>query len=358
MHNLDSLLFILRPGDPEVLERGQGCQNGAPNPCRVFPLRGREHFDLLGGGQVDELLQRPVLHALEHRRPPGQHDIPIQQCRDVGVAFLDGVDGSGRKSLLDPIACCGAVDLGAEQGLTTRVPLWAYIDLRPVREHMAERALGLLLRGGVVLRHGAELLLQERADFRLVGGVEADAGIGQDALEVLCQVRAPKVELQDGVEQGEALEDGDGVACALARLDDNAGGASTGVHGQHRSHGHIEGRDLELLEEDLAHLLTVLLRVQGRLGQQDGSVWVVGLDLQAIEVQVLPDPFHGVPVLDEAVLDGVREVQLLLPLGRLGAHKGVCRLDVLLAFWKPCTRGYDDSGAIIPTKAGLDCAAP
>lgn len=60
-----------------------------------------------------------------------------------------------------------------------------------------------------------------------------------------------------------------------ACLHHDAGGAAAGVHRQHGGDGDVQRRDAELLEEDLAHPLAVLLRAEGGLRQQDGGAGVV-----------------------------------------------------------------------------------
>lgn len=56
-------LIILLLANPHLLEGGQGCQDGAPNPDRVLTLRGSNNLDLHGAGsQGSDFL----LHAISN----------------------------------------------------------------------------------------------------------------------------------------------------------------------------------------------------------------------------------------------------------------------------------------------------
>ena len=61
MHHVGSMwlptVFIVGPRDPEILKRGQRCQDGAPNPRGVLALSGGKDFNLLCRRQVDKFLQ-------------------------------------------------------------------------------------------------------------------------------------------------------------------------------------------------------------------------------------------------------------------------------------------------------------
>lgn len=69
--------------------------------------------------------------------------------------------------------------------------------------------------------------------------------------------------------------------------------------------GHVDGRHLEFFEEDFQHFLPVLGGIHVGFGQQDGAL--VGRDLQQRE-GVFPEELHVIPVVDDAVGDGVLEL--------------------------------------------------
>ena len=99
------------------------------------------------------------------------------------------------------------------------------------------------------------------------------------------------------------LVDGDCVGDAIAGVEHDAGGTTGRVQREHGLDGDVHGGSVERLEHDLGHLLSVGLRVEGGLCEQD---WVLlGGDSQLVVEGVMPDLLHVVPVGDDAVLDGV-----------------------------------------------------
>jgi len=71
--------------------------------------------------------------------------------------------------------------------------------------------------------------------------------------------------------------------------------------------GNVESGDVEVLEEDLDHSLSVLFGVSGGFGKEDTLVF--SLDSELLFVAMDPDFLHVVPVLDSTVFDGVMEFE-------------------------------------------------
>ena len=67
--------------------------------------------------------------------------------------------------------------------------------------------------------------------------------------------------------QSISLIDGDCVRDAVTGIQNDAGGTSRGVEGQHSLDGDVHGGGVEGLEHDLGHLLPVGLGVEGSLGE-------------------------------------------------------------------------------------------
>ena len=101
----------------------------------------------------------------------------------------------------------------------------------------------------------------------------------------------------------ETLVDGDRVRDTVAGVEHDTRGATGRVKREHGLDGDVECRRVERLKHDLRHLLPVRLRVERRLGEEDGVL--LGRDAQLVVVCVVPDLLHVVPVGDCAVLDGV-----------------------------------------------------
>src|SRR5699024_7156181 len=113
------------------------------------------------------------------------------------------------------------------------------------------------------------------------------------------------VDTRDGVGEGETLVDGDNVSDTVTRVQDDTGGTTGGVQGQDGLDGDVEGGGVEGFEDDLSHLLTVGLGVDGGFGQEDGVL--LGSDTEFVVEGVVPDLLHVVPVGDDTVLNGISE---------------------------------------------------
>ena len=68
--------------------------------------------------------------------------------------------------------------------------------------------------------------------------------------------------------QGVSFVDGNGVGDTITRVENDTGGTSRGVEGEHGLDGNVHGWGVEGLEHDLCHLLTVGFGVEGSLSQQ------------------------------------------------------------------------------------------
>ena len=116
--------------------------------------------------------------------------------------------------------------------------------------------------------------------------------------------------LGDGVRDGETLVDGAGLANTITRVEDDTSGTTGGVKGENTLHGNVHGGDIEVLEHNLGHLLSVNLGVVGSLSKED-AVLIWGCS-DLVIIGVVPDLLHVVPVLDDTVLNGVRDLKIPL----------------------------------------------
>ena len=86
------IIFLF--GDPHLLEGGEGRQDGASNPDRVFPLRGSNDLDLNGGwSQGGDFLLHSVSNTRVHGGATRHDSVGIQVLTDVNIALHDGVVG-------------------------------------------------------------------------------------------------------------------------------------------------------------------------------------------------------------------------------------------------------------------------
>jgi hypothetical protein len=165
-----------------------------------------------------------------------------------------------------------------------------------------DRSLELLLE---VERDVAKLLLDVADNFTLGSSREGVAALHEVLDEEVRQVASGKVETRDRVGERETLVDRDGVGNTVAGVEHDTSRAAGRVERQDSLDGDVERRGVESLEHDLGHLLTVRLRVQRRLGEEDRVL--LRRDTQLVVEGVVPDLLHVVPVGDDAVLDRVLE---------------------------------------------------
>ena len=103
--------------------------------------------------------------------------------------------------------------------------------------------------------------------------------------------------------ESETFVDGDDVSDTITGVKHDTGGATGGVQREHGLDRDVECWGVEGLEDDLGHLLTVGLRVDWRLGKQDGVLLWSNTEL--VVEGVMPDLLHVVPVGHDAVFDRV-----------------------------------------------------
>merc|ERR1719391_1260575 len=352
-------LIVLLLGDPHLLEGGEGSQDGATDPYRVFPLWWSDDLDLHGaGGEGGDLLLHTISDTWEHGGASGQDGVGVEVLTDVHVALHDGVVG-------------GLVDTGGfhtqegwlEQRLGAPEALVADGDDLTVGQLVA------LLQGGgggggghflpEVEGDVAELLLDVAHDLSLGSGGEGVASLGEDLHQVVSEVPAGQVQTQDGVGQGVTLVDGHSVGHTVSGVEHDTSGTSRGVQGEHGLDSDVHGGGVEGLEHDLGHLLSVGLGVEGGLSEED---WVLlGGNAELVVEGVVPDLLHVVPVGDDAVLDGVLEGEdtslglgLVTHIAVLLAHTDH---DTLMS-WSADNRGEHGSWGIVASEASFAHSRP
>ena len=152
------------------------------------------------------------------------------------------------------------------------------------------------------------LLLDFFNDFHLGGGVEGLANGLEEISGPLGKDTASDFHLLNGVGDAVTLVDGDSVGNTITSIANETGDSTSGVEGHDSLEGNIAVRNVELLEHDLNHLLSVALGVLGGLGEED-TVELVGLNTELIAEGVAPDLFHVVPGLNDTSSDGVVQVE-------------------------------------------------
>jgi len=209
--------------------------------------------------------------------------------------------------------------------------------------------LGIEVEGDV-----AELLLDVTDDFTLGSGSEGITTLGEDLHEVVSEIATGKIETEDGMGESITLIDGDGVGNTISNVEDDTSGTTRGIEGEDSLDGDIHGGDVEGLEHDLSHLLTVGLGVKGGLSEEDGVL--LGGNAELVVEGVVPDLLHVVPVGNNTVLNGVLEgenttlgLSLISDIGVLLTHTD----HHTFVAGTTDNGGEDSAGGVVTSKASL-----
>lgn len=233
------------------------------------------------------------------------HDnVAVQILSDINITLHDGVEGGD----MDATAL-KTKDRRLEESLRSTESLVTDGDDLSIRKLVGLLEAGALGSGLDLLLEVegdvAELLLDVTDDFSLSSGGEGVAALSQDLHEVVGQVTTSHIDTGNGVGKSETLVDGDNVSDTITRVQNDTSGTTGSVEGQNSLDGDVEGGGVEGLEDDLGHLLTVGLGVDGSLGEQDRVL--LGGDTQLVVEGVVPNLLHVVPVGDNTMLDGVSQ---------------------------------------------------
>merc|ERR1711911_277976 len=205
--NGGAALVVLLLGDPHLLEGGEGGQDGSTDPDGVLPLGGSDDLDLDGGGSKGgDLLLHTVSNTGVHGGASGHDGVGVQVLPDVNIALHDGVVGG----LVDS-AGLHSEEGRLEEGLGAPKPLVADGD-----DLAVGKLIGLLEGGGgsgsahlllEVKGDVAELLLDVTDNLALGGGGEGGASLGENLHEVVGELTASQVKMDNGVGESVTLVD-------------------------------------------------------------------------------------------------------------------------------------------------------
>ena len=128
-----SALIVFLLGDPHLLEGGEGSQDGASDPYRVFPLGRSDDLDLhCGWSQGGDLLLHTVSDAGVHCAATRENGVGVEILTDVDVALHDGVVGG----LVDT-SRLHTQEAGLEEGLRASETLVSDGDNLSIRKLVA-----------------------------------------------------------------------------------------------------------------------------------------------------------------------------------------------------------------------------
>ena len=355
--DLGAVLVVLGLEDPLALEGGEGGENGTTDPDGVLTLRGSDDAGLeaRGAGGL-ELLGEALSHTVEHGGTTREDDVGEEILTDVDVALGDGLGDEGGVA----IAITKTDKVGLEEGLRAAEALRLDGDDGGIGKlELSLDGLVVLLLHLFVEVEGdvAGLFLDVTDDFLFGRGGEGVATFHKELHHVLSEVATGKIDTADGVGHGETLIDGDGVGDTITGVEDDTGGAASGVEGEDGLDTDVHSGAVEGLEHDLGHLFTVGLGVHGSFSEED--VVFFGVDAELVVEGVVPDEFHVVPVSNDTVLDGVGDGE------DTTAGLGVITDEVVLlggaehglsggGLGASDDGGEDDTGSVITRETGFN----
>ena len=259
MHNCRTRLVIFLFGDPHLLEGGQGSQDGASDPDRVFALWGSNDLDLHSWWSKScDFLLHSVSDTRVHGGTTREDSVGIQILTDVNITLHDGVVSG----LMD------SSRLHAKEG-RLEDGFWAAESLVSNGDNLTIRKLIALLKTGArcccahflfkVKGDIAQLLLDVTHNLTFSCGGERVASLCEDLHQVVSEISTSQVETQDGVGKCIPLIDGYSMRNTITTVHYNTSGTTRGVQGQHCLDGDIHGRGVESLKHDLKNTSNMVL---------------------------------------------------------------------------------------------------
>mmetsp|Transcript_6067 Transcript_6067/g.13267 ORF Transcript_6067/g.13267 Transcript_6067/m.13267 type:complete len:357 (-) Transcript_6067:244-1314(-) len=271
--------------------------------------------DALVDASLDVALQPPA-KVLEHGRAAGEHDVLIEAAARVDRRRLDGGVNHSRhwRRVVGVADLWIEEDLWSQEALVRDVALPALPEPRLARRllHPLARVLVVLLKLlGHVRANVAVLLLDAARNVHGVVGRDGALALAHEQLDEVGDVAAGDRDVLDARADHVAIRHGDDVRDAVASVDHRARqrplshllGRPRGAEREDGLHGDVQPLHVERLEHDLGGELAVLRRVHGRLRKEE--VVLLRVAAHVAEDAALPVALHRVPVLDDAVPDGV-----------------------------------------------------
>jgi len=357
VHNGGTVLAVVSLGDPGGLEGAEGSESGGTLPDGVLTVGGGNDSNLGTGWELgSDLLLESLGETLVHGGTTGEDKVLAEVLTHIDVGGLDGgiaehVEGLARLT----------------------VELWLEEELWALNTHgggngdhtsVGEGELHVLLGGVLALFHfllvllgnDGSLLLDVLDDFELSGGGEGLTSAEEELLHPVGEDTAGNLHLLNGVRDAVTLVDWNSVGDTITSVANKTGGSTSSVEGHDGLEGNIGTLDLEGLEHDLDHALSVLLGVTWGLSEEDTDALLWG-DTELVVEGVVPDLLHILPGLDDTGGDGVLKIEdTSLLLGLLTDELGLVggTLHGVGVLWTTNNGWEDGSWGLLTGVTGLD----
>mgnify|MGYP006095576569 FL=1 len=311
MDDLGTVLLVLVFGDPLRGEGLEGALDGTTSPYGVVSIGRSNDLDISGfWAESRDFFLESIWNTLVKSGTTGKDDVTVKVGSNIKIAVSDGfgaelVHAHSLVTFLDEAwveeSFWGHESWGVNtDGLT----IWELVVLGEFSAGAGFSFVGLEVEGdesGLFLNGSNNLVPCGFTTLLLdtVGGEEGDevVGNGSSGDEVLV----------NGVRNGETFIDWDSVGNTISRIDDATGSSTVGVEGKDGLDGNVHTGNLESLEHELGHLLSVGFWVHWGLSKE--NVVLGGIDSELVGEAVLPDLLHLGPVGNDTGLDWVGKLE-------------------------------------------------
>jgi len=311
VNNLGTVLLVLVFGDPLRGEGLEGALDGTTSPYGVVSVGRGNDLDISSfWAESSALFLESVWKTLVKSGTTGKDDVTVKIGSDIEIAVGDGFRGKlmhthGFVTFLNESwleeSFWGHESWGVDRDSLT---IWKLVVLGELGAGTGFSFVGLDIEGdksGLFLNGSDNLVPCGFTTLLLntIGGKEVNEVIGNGSTsdEVLV----------NGVWNGETFIDWDSVGNTISRINDATGSSTVGVKGKDGLDGNVHTSNLESLEHELGHLLSVGFWVHWGLSKE--NVVLGGIDSELVGEAVLPDLLHLGPVGNNTGLDWVGELK-------------------------------------------------
>jgi len=311
VNDLGTVLLVLVFGDPLGGEGLEGALDGTTRPYGVVSIGRSNDLDISGfWAESRDFFLESIWKTFVKSGTTGKDDVSVKVGSNIKIAVSNGfraelVHAHGFVTFLDEAWLEEGFWAHESWGVNTDVlTIWELVGLSEFSAGIGFSLVGLEIEGdesGLFL-HGFDNLVPGTFTTLLgdtVGSEEGDevVGDGSSGDEVLV----------NGVRNGETFIDWDSVGNTISRINDATGGSTVSVEGKDGLDGNVHTGNLESLEHELGHLLSVGFWVHWGLSEE--NVVLGGIDSELVGEAVLPDLLHFGPVGNDTGFDWVGKVE-------------------------------------------------
>jgi len=309
--NLGTVLLVLILGDPLGGEGLEGALDGTTRPDGVVSVGRSNDLDISGfWAESSDFLLESIWETLVKSGTTGEDDVVVKVGSNIKIAVSDGfvtelVHAHGFISFLDKTWV--EESFWGHESWSVNLDSLTIWELVVLGELSAGAGFSFVFfsvkrdESGLFL-DGSDNLVPCRFTTLLLDTVS-----GKEGNEVVGNGSTGNEVLVNGVWNGETFIDWDSVGNTISRVNNATGGSTVGVEGKDGLNGNIHTSDLESLEHELGHLLSVGFWVHWGLSKE--NVVLGGIDSELVGEAVLPDLLHLGPVGNDTGLNWVGELK-------------------------------------------------